>query len=346
MLLWVAVAKADSGGRQHGGLLSRMAGAMTEATAHAIDIDAILDEVDVNELVERIDINELVARIDIDALVQRIDIDTVVQKIDIDALVSRIDMNALLEDVDIPALVERAGIADIVAESTGTMAGSVLDIVRRQLVALDEIVGRIAYGLVRRDPLKRPSAPAMLRERVGDERTEQGRAERTGYYAGPVTRAAAFALDIVIIFAAVTLMGTGAAFISRVFGIDINTDGSGNIVGAIFLVLAAFSYFAFSLAIAARTIGQGIVGLRVVARDGSPMHGRQALVRTAVEPFSFLFFGLGCLVMLVSPERRTLHDAAARTAVVYDWGDRPADIPAPLAAWIETRQEQARSESD
>jgi uncharacterized RDD family membrane protein YckC len=50
--------------------------------------------------------------------------------------------------------------------------------------------------------------------------------------------------------------------------------------------------------------------------------------------------------MLVSPERRTLHDAAARTAVVYDWGDRPADIPAPLAAWIETRQEQARSESD
>ena len=110
-------------------------------------------------------------------------------------------------------------------------------------------------------------------------------------------------------------------------------------------MLWVYSYFAFSLAIAARTIGKGVVGLRVVARDGSPMHGRQGLVRTLVEPFSFLFLGLGCLVMLISPERRTLHDAAAKTAVVYDWGDRPADIPAPLTNWIERRQEEEPEDS-
>jgi hypothetical protein len=29
-----------------------------------------------------------------------------------------------------------------------------------------------------------------------------------------------------------------------------------------------------------------------------------------------------------------MHDAAAGTVVVYDWGDRPAEMNAPLTKWV------------
>jgi hypothetical protein len=33
-------------------------------------------------------------------------------------------------------------------------------------------------------------------------------------------------------------------------------------------------------------------------------------------------------------ERRALHDVLAGSAVVYDWGDRPAEMPAPITRWF------------
>jgi hypothetical protein len=72
----------------------------------------------------------------------------------------------------------------------------------------------------------------------------------------------------------------------------------------------------------------------VVNRQGTTITGRQALVRTLVFPLSFLAFGLGFVGIFISPTRRTLHDAAAGTVVVYDWGDRPAEMSAPLTRWV------------
>jgi hypothetical protein len=37
----------------------------------------------------------------------------------------------------------------------------------------------------------------------------------------------------------------------------------------------------------------------------------------------------------VDRERRALHDLLAGSSVVYDWGGRPAEMPSPLARWIE-----------
>jgi hypothetical protein len=33
-------------------------------------------------------------------------------------------------------------------------------------------------------------------------------------------------------------------------------------------------------------------------------------------------------------ERRALHDVVAGSTVVYDWGDRKATMPTPLARWL------------
>ncbi len=56
-----------------------------------------------------------------------------------------------------------------------------------------------------------------------------------------------------------------------------------------------------------------------------------------VMPISFLVLGLGLAGIVLGKERRALHDVIAGTAVVYDWGDRPAEVPAPLTRWLERR---------
>jgi uncharacterized RDD family membrane protein YckC len=94
---------------------------------------------------------------------------------------------------------------------------------------------------------------------------------------------------------------------------------------------------AAGLAFVGRTVGMSVLGLRVVTRQGDTLSGRQSIVRTLVFPISFLIFGLGFLGILFSPERRSLHDAAAGSVVVYDWGDRPAEMPSPITKWIARR---------
>ncbi|MFU8841296.1 MAG: RDD family protein [Nitriliruptoraceae bacterium] len=60
-----------------------------------------------------------------------------------------------------------------------------------------------------------------------------------------------------------------------------------------------------------------------------------ALVRVLLLPVSLALLGLGFAVMLLDRERRALHDRIAGSAVVYDWGGRPAELPTPLSRWLE-----------
>jgi uncharacterized RDD family membrane protein YckC len=86
-----------------------------------------------------------------------------------------------------------------------------------------------------------------------------------------------------------------------------------------------------------------IVGLRVVATDGSVISQRQSFFRVLTLPLSVVLLGVGFFMALFGKERRALHDHLARTCVVYDWGDRPAEMPAPLAKWL-TEKEMSRGD--
>jgi hypothetical protein len=57
-------------------------------------------------------------------------------------------------------------------------------------------------------------------------------------------------------------------------------------------------------------------------------------VRTLALPLSLVLFGVGFLLIPVRRDHRALHDLIAGTAVVYDWGDRPAEMPGPLADFL------------
>ncbi len=109
----------------------------------------------------------------------------------------------------------------------------------------------------------------------------------------------------------------------------------------------AFIYFTVPLALTGRTFGKAVVGLRVVGRDAAPLRVGQAIVRVLVLPVSFLILGLGLVGAVFGRHRRTLHDVAARSVEVIDWGDRPAALPTPLDNWLTHRQDQpTRSTTD
>ena len=83
-----------------------------------------------------------------------------------------------------------------------------------------------------------------------------------------------------------------------------------------------------------RTIGKALTGIRVVRADGTAPTARVVLIRTLALPLSLLVFGVGFLMIPVRRDHRALHDLIAGTAVVYDWGDRPAEMPGPLADFL------------
>lgn len=161
----------------------------------------------------------------------------------------------------------------------------------------------------------------------------------TGRYAGSLSRLAAFAVDS---FAIVTLYGVIVAVISftvrLVIGYEVDTDDTSNIWWILGYLLFFFLYFWLSSAITGRTIGKWLIGLRIVQRDGSPLRGSSAFIRALTFPLSFLVFGLGFVGIVIGREHRALHDVLATSVVVYDWGDRPAEMPAPLTRFLNRKQ--------
>ncbi|UUW87261.1 RDD family protein [Pimelobacter simplex] len=286
-------------------LFGRVAGAVTGKVVDVVPIEEIIEQVDVDALLERVDVNRLLDRVDVDRLLDRVDVDR------------------LLARVDLEELVQRAGIPDVVADTTGRLAGRTLDIARRQVVGLDTVVGGIVDRVLRR------RAPAPL----GPPLLASERASATGRYAGPVGRAAAVAIDVGVVLASYSIgVGLTSFLLDALFNVSI--DGGSGTVATIALLTWAALYVVGSTAVTGRTVGKAIVGLKVVARSGRPLSAFAALVRALVLPLSLSLFGLGLVPAVLRRDHRALHDLIAGTAVVYDWGDRPAQMPGPLAAYL------------
>jgi len=147
-------------------------------------------------------------------------------------------------------------------------------------------------------------------------------ASLAGHYAGAASRAAAYVVDLAV---STTLFSVGVASVAYlvrlVAGADVRFDGSNPSWGVVFAAWLAL-YYGYSWAATGRSAGSALLGLRIVARDGSPLGKRRALLRVCAFPLSFLLAGAGFLGILFGRERRALHDVIAGTAVVYDWEAR------------------------
>jgi len=160
----------------------------------------------------------------------------------------------------------------------------------------------------------------------------------SGHYAGAFTRLAAFLIDWAIIVAVYGILVAGSQWFASVFlGAELAFSDENRLAWVLGFVGWAYIYMAVGLTVSGRTPGKTLLGLRVVTRRGLPLGAARASARVAVQPLSFLVFGLGLAGIVLGRERRALHDVIAGTAVVYDWGDRPAEMPAPLTRWLERR---------
>ncbi|MCZ6519654.1 MAG: RDD family protein [Actinobacteria bacterium] len=313
------------------GFIGRAATAASDRVLELVDPNLVLDHIDVNALLNKVDVNDLLDRVDIDRLLERVDVD---------ALMARADIDALLDRIDITKIVERAGIPEIVAESTSHLGGSALDLFRRPLVGLDEILFRTLNRLVRRDPSEFPTGPGDLVDWV-DQQEGETEAIKTGRYAGPLTRLLAVILDTLIVTATFALIIGGVEFLIELFDPGFTLPVNPGLWYGVTLATWAFTYLWFNLAIFGKTLGKAILGVRVVGSDGTlVLQGRQALVRAITYPLSFVIFGLGLVGVVFGRERRAWHDHFAGSAVVYDWGSRTAAMPTPLARFLERRAEE------
>jgi uncharacterized RDD family membrane protein YckC len=262
-------------------------------------------------------------------------VERLIGRIDIDELLKRADVDALMERLDVKALVDRAGIPEIVAESTSHLTMSALDLFRKPIVGIDEIVFRGLNKIIRRDPRTFPTGPGALVNWV-DEHTEDT-GLRTGRYAGPVTRFIAFLLDSLIVTTGFTVIVAGATYLVELVT-SRQIDAGRGLWYVIGFIVWAFLYLWLSVAVFGKTLGKTVMGVRVVSADGSvALHSRQAFVRALTYPLSFVIVGIGLLGVVFGRERRAWHDHFARTAVVYDWGSRTARLSTPLAAWLERK---------
>ena len=299
-----------------------------------VDPNRLLDRVDPDQLLDRVDPDRLLDRVDPNRLLERVDTNQLVAYTDLNAAVDQIDIDRVMDRVDVTAVIERAGVPEIIRDSTGQVAGSVLDVARRQVVAIDKVIMRLSARVVRLDLSKLKLGPPLLVARESAT-TTSGRGIVTGHYAGPLSRLLAFGLDAALVFFLFTMFSTLVLFLgNRIFGWEGNLSPQQTLVGFLLLLLWALIYSVGSLVIASRTVGKAVVGLRIVSRDGGPLKARQAVIRVFVTPIALITLIFSYIGLFIGRERRSLTDVVARTAVVYDWGDRSAEMPAPLTQWI------------
>ena len=147
-----------------------------------------------------------------------------------------------------------------------------------------------------------------------------------GHYAGSVSRFAAYVIDLAVISGAFSLALAAISFgVKVVIGHSVSWNRS-NLVVAIIFGGWFLLYFGYSWAVSGRTFGMAVLGVWVVAADGSVLKPRRAIIRALAFPLSFLLFGLGFIGILVQREHRALHDLIAGTAVVYSWDARAARL--------------------
>ena len=182
----------------------------------------------VNEVLEVIDVNALLGRVDVEGVIDRVDVEKIIERVDVEGIVKRIDVNAIVGEIDIDSLVENTELGSIIVKSTAGILTEILDGVRAQGVALDDLCAKLTDRILRRNPASLPVGPdhVVLGAEVSTTRTPtdglktsppkgpplaprehfgpvadtpqsaQLTVERQGQYAGAVSRLAAIAMDV------------------------------------------------------------------------------------------------------------------------------------------------------
>jgi uncharacterized RDD family membrane protein YckC len=137
-----------------------------------------------------------------------------------------------------------------------------------------------------------------------------------GLRAGVVTRVLAGGVDYALVI--VTTFGTWLAWAVLLFLLD-PRDYQVPSWPLYYFVVIGFTYMVLYLWLAfattGRTIGAGLMGLRVVGRKGRRLRWIPALLRAGF----CAVFPIGLFWCAVSRENRSVQDILLRTSVIHDW---------------------------
>jgi uncharacterized RDD family membrane protein YckC len=154
-----------------------------------------------------------------------------------------------------------------------------------------------------------------------------------GQYAGFLSRAVGLILDYVIVTAIIVGSGIVVNLLFSALRIDLTACPAGTPIdsvkmgacvgGRVFLVVFAIIlgplYYVFFCSLTGQTLGQRVMGLRVVRLNGRRLGFWVSLVRWIGYLVCILTLGIGYLWVLVDDRRMGWHDKLARTCVVYAW---------------------------
>lgn len=136
--------------------------------------------------------------------------------------------------------------------------------------------------------------------------------------AGIVTRAVAAVIDLLVVMAilgGLLLVAAGLRFAwsPLSFRWPAPSWAQSLAIGALF----AAAYLTVAWSTSGRTVGAGILGLRVLSARGARLGWSRATLRAVF----CVVLPIGLLWAAVSRHRRSVQDAVLRTVVVYDWSD-------------------------
>jgi uncharacterized RDD family membrane protein YckC len=200
---------------------------------------------------------------------------------------------------------------------------------RAQAVSGDLAVARIARRVVRHPRPEVPPLPRAVPEPAGDAAVPS---HMLGRGAGFVSRLLAFTIDVILISIAIRATGWLLDDIRMATGWSPYvpaTASAGAYMTPIYVtaaggLLMSAAYFLFFWTVAGVTPGKGLMGLRVVRRDGTGLSFIRSLLRLFGYWLSTLLYGLGYLWIAIDNRREAWHDKIARTAVIYAWEARPS----------------------
>lgn len=161
---------------------------------------------------------------------------------------------------------------------------------------------------------------ALYNEAQLELRTPEGM-EFTLPLAGPVSRLLAMCVDMAVVMVA-------GSVLQKVLGVlaVFNADAAQGLLTVLYFVVSMLYGILAEWLWQGQTVGKRLLGIRVMDRDGLPIHVSQIVVRNLLRPVDMLpaFYLLGGLVALGTQFGQRIGDLAANTVVVRS---RQLEIP-------------------
>ncbi|MFN8485821.1 MAG: RDD family protein [Anaerolineae bacterium] len=177
-----------------------------------------------------------------------------------------------------------------------------------------------------------------------------------GQYAGFISRAVGLVVDLVVVYLTTITVAWFTSGALSLVGIDINNCPTMQFTGLFsllreaacyvarwFLVgwaaLVPIGYFLLFWTLGGQTIGDYMVGVKVIRTDGGDVGFIRALIRWIGFVLCILSLGIGFLWVVIDDRRQGWHDKLAHTCVVYAWQARLNETTMnKVRRWLHQRQ--------